>query len=102
MNHGRLIADGNWIDAPLGFDRRQTSARRRCCNDRQYTRMVVYGMLALMTAKLFFPTGSELGSLLLSLATLGVGLVARLAEVGVRDHPQECSQRDGLILAEPL
>jgi hypothetical protein len=67
-----------------------------------HTRMVVYGMLALMTAKLFFPTGSELGSLLLSLATLGVGLVAHLAEVGVRDHPQECSQRDGLILAEPL
>src|SRR5882757_9300759 len=36
-----------------------------------------YGVLAITMAKLFFPTGSELTSLLLSLATYGGGVAMR-------------------------
>lgn len=38
---------------------------------------LVYGFLSLTIAKLFFPAGTELGSLLLALATFGAGLVMR-------------------------
>ena len=38
---------------------------------------LIYGFLAVTIAKLFFPTESELASLLLSVATFGVGAVVR-------------------------
>jgi MHS family proline/betaine transporter-like MFS transporter len=38
---------------------------------------LVFSLLTLTIAKLFFPASSELGSLLLSLATFGVGFVMR-------------------------
>jgi MFS transporter, MHS family, proline/betaine transporter len=38
---------------------------------------LVYGFLSVTIGKLFFPTGSELSSLLLSVATFGVGFVMR-------------------------
>jgi MFS transporter, MHS family, proline/betaine transporter len=46
-------------------------------NTLEWYDFLVYGLLALTIAKLFLPTGSERSSLLLSMATFGVGLVMR-------------------------
>lgn len=46
-------------------------------NTLEWYDFLIYALLALTIAKLFFPAGSELSSLLLSMATFGMGLVMR-------------------------
>jgi MHS family proline/betaine transporter-like MFS transporter len=46
-------------------------------NTLEWYDFLVYALLAVTIAKLFFPAGSELNSLLLSMATFGIGLVTR-------------------------
>jgi len=57
--------------APAGRPRR---------HHRQYVEwydFLIYGFLLITIGKLFFPAASELGSLLFSVATFGVGFVMR-------------------------
>jgi MFS transporter, MHS family, proline/betaine transporter len=81
MSHSALSANAELIAAPIA---ESISAKRRRIvlaatigNTLEWYDFLVYGLLAVTIAKLFFPTGSELSSLLLSMATLGVGLVMR-------------------------
>src|SRR5438445_5637922 len=46
-------------------------------NTLEWYDFLVYGFLSVTIGRLFFPTGSELSSLLLSVATFGVGFVMR-------------------------
>jgi MHS family proline/betaine transporter-like MFS transporter len=46
-------------------------------NTLEWYDFLVYGFLSLTIGKVFFPTGSELSSLLFSVATFGVGFVMR-------------------------
>jgi MHS family proline/betaine transporter-like MFS transporter len=67
------------VEAPA----RQGSSRRRATlaavigNTLEWYDFVVYAFLASTIAKLFFPAGNETASLLLTLATFGVGFVMR-------------------------
>lgn len=46
-------------------------------NTLEWYDFLVYALLAVTIARLFFPAGNELNSLLLSMATFGIGLVTR-------------------------
>ncbi len=70
--------------APIGADAGSSGARLRRVvlvatigNTLDWYDFLIYGFLAVTLAKLFFPTESELASLLLSVATFGVGAVVR-------------------------
>src|SRR5260370_26878226 len=70
--------------APIGADAGAGGARVRRVvlgatigNTLDWYDFLIYGFLAVTLAKLFFPTESELASLLLSVATVGVGAVVR-------------------------
>ncbi len=70
--------------APVGADVGSSGARLRRLvlvatigNTLDWYDFLIYGFLAGTIAKLFFPTESELASLLLSVATFGVGAVVR-------------------------
>ncbi len=61
----------------------EKSARRRAIvatvlgNGFEWFDFMVYGFFAITIAKLFFPTGNDLTSLMLSVATFGVGFLVR-------------------------
>jgi MHS family proline/betaine transporter-like MFS transporter len=81
MSHNRLSATAGWNEAPISSS---ISAKRlrivlaaTIGNTLEWYDFLVYGLLAVTIAKLFFPAGSELTSLLLSMATFGVGVVMR-------------------------
>jgi MHS family proline/betaine transporter-like MFS transporter len=81
MSANKIAATAEWNEAPISHP---ISAKRRRIvfaatigNTLEWYDFLVYGLLAVTIAKLFFPTGSELSSLLLSMATLGVGLAMR-------------------------
>src|SRR5258708_32310062 len=70
--------------APIGADAGSSGARVRRVvlvatigTALDWYDFLIYGFLAVTLAKLFFPTESELASLLLSVATFGVGAVVR-------------------------
>ena len=80
MNHNELAANPRLIDASGRSslnDARRVVIAAAIGNTLEWYDFLVYGLLALTIAKLFFPVGSELTSLLLSFATFGVGLVMR-------------------------
>jgi MFS transporter, MHS family, proline/betaine transporter len=66
-----------------GAETSTSNTRRRAViaatigNTLEWYDFLVYGFLSLTIAKLFFPTGDELSSLLLAVATFGVGFVMR-------------------------
>jgi MFS transporter, MHS family, proline/betaine transporter len=80
-NPNALIADAAPLSTTSSSSRR--AARRRIIlaatigNTLEWYDFLVYGFLSVTIAKLFFPTGSELTSLLLSVGTFGVGAVMR-------------------------
>src|SRR5579863_3214191 len=61
----------------------EKTARRRAIvatvlgNGFEWFDFMVYGFFAITIAKLFFPTGNDLSSLMLSVATFGVGFLVR-------------------------
>ena len=81
MSHSTLPANAESIDAPtsesISAKRRRIILAATIGNTLEWYDFLVYGLLAVTIAKLFFPTGSELSSLLLSMATFGFGLVMR-------------------------
>jgi MHS family proline/betaine transporter-like MFS transporter len=81
MSDSKLAAPAAWIDAPISpstpAKRRRLVVAATIGNTLEWYDFLVYGLLAATIAKVFFPTGSELTSLLLSLATFGVALAMR-------------------------
>ncbi|MCY1266607.1 Proline/betaine transporter [compost metagenome] len=71
------------IAATLTASHDETKRRRRAIiatilgNGFEWFDFMVYGFFAITIGQLFFPTGNELTSLLLSVATFGVGFVVR-------------------------
>ncbi len=57
--------------------RRQTIVATTIGNGLEFFDFTVYGFLALVIGKLFFPTFSGYGQLLLTVATFGVGFIMR-------------------------
>jgi MHS family proline/betaine transporter-like MFS transporter len=77
MTHAETTTNTRAIETPASA---VASAKRRRVvvavtigNVPEWYDFLVYGLLAMTIAKLFFPAGSELTSLLLSLATFGAG-----------------------------
>src|SRR5437588_12598842 len=60
-----------------GAVRRRVVLAATIGNTLEWYDFLVYGFLSVTIGRLFFPTGSELSSLLLSVATFGVGFVMR-------------------------
>src|SRR5919106_4143771 len=81
MSHEGPAATAGWNKAPISHSilarRRRVVVAATIGNTLEWYDFLVYGLLALTIAKLFFPTGAELGSLLLSMATFGIGLMMR-------------------------
>jgi MFS family permease len=81
MSHSTFPANAELIDAPtsesINAKRRRIVLAATIGNTVEWYDFLVYGLLAVTIAKLFFPAGSELSSLLLSMAMYGVGLVMR-------------------------
>jgi MHS family proline/betaine transporter-like MFS transporter len=81
MSHSNPDASAEPIEPltseSISAQRRRVVLAATIGNTLEWYDFLVYGLLALTIAKLFFPTGSELTSLLLSMATFGVGLVMR-------------------------
>jgi MHS family proline/betaine transporter-like MFS transporter len=70
------------VDLDASADSKSTNRRRVVLaapigNTLEWYDFLIYGFFSLTIAKLFFPTGDELSSVLLALATFGVGLVMR-------------------------
>lgn len=74
-------ANAESIDAPIsdsiGAKRLRVVVAATIGNTLEWYDFLVYALLAQTIGKLFFPAESELSSLLLSMATFGVGLVMR-------------------------
>src|SRR6201746_2448270 len=72
----------NTVDLTASYDEERTARRRAIVatvlgNGFEWFDFMVYGFFAITIAKLFFPTGNELTSLMLSVATFGVGFLVR-------------------------
>ena len=63
--------------AHTAVSRRQTIVATTIGNGLEIFDFTVYGFLALVIGKLFFPTFSGYGQLLLTVATFGVGFIMR-------------------------
>jgi MFS transporter, MHS family, proline/betaine transporter len=81
MSHSNLEATSELIgaqtSASINAKRRRLVLAATIGNVLEWYDFLVYGLLALTIAKLFFPAESELASLLLSMASFGVGLAMR-------------------------
>jgi MFS family permease len=68
-------------------------------NGLEFFDFTVYSFFAALIGKLFFPASSELGSLMLSLATFGVGFVARpLGGVVIGAYADRAGRKPALVL----
>ena len=79
MNSSDLVTTAELIAAPTSIDAkgRRVILGATIGNILEWYDFLVYGLLTLTIAKLFFPAESELGSLLLSMASFGIGLAMR-------------------------
>jgi len=81
MRRSNLAANAELVERPtpdlISAKRRRVILAATIGNTLEWYDFLVYGLLALTIGKLFFPAESELSSLLLSLATFGVGVVMR-------------------------
>lgn len=82
MSHTKTATNTGLIETPAASEvasakRRRVVVAATIGNVLEWYDFLVYGLLAMTIAKLFFPAGSELTSLLLSLATFGAGWVMR-------------------------
>jgi MHS family proline/betaine transporter-like MFS transporter len=72
----------NTVDLTATYDEDRVTRRRAIVatvlgNGFEWFDFMVYGFFAITIAKLFFPTGNDLSSLMLSVATFGVGFLVR-------------------------
>jgi MFS transporter, MHS family, proline/betaine transporter len=90
---------------PISNEVSRSASRRRAVlaatigNTLEWYDFLIYGFLAATIGKLFFPTEHELTSLLLSVATFGVGAVVRpVAGVVLGIYADRVGRRAALIL----
>jgi len=68
-------------------------------NGLEFFDFTVYSFFAILIGKLFFPLGNELDALMLSLATFGVGFVARpLGSVMIGAYADRAGRKSALTL----
>jgi MHS family proline/betaine transporter-like MFS transporter len=72
-----LVASPDAAAGTSAANRRRVVLAATIGNVLEWYDFLIYGFLSLTIARLFFPTGDELSSVLLAVATFGVGLVMR-------------------------
>lgn len=92
----------SFTEMPSVATRRRVILAATIGNVLEWYDFIVYGFLAVTIAKLFFPTGSELTSLLLTLATFGVGIVMRPVGAVVLGIYADCAGRKAALSATIL
>lgn len=82
-----------------GRTTRSTIVAAALGNGLEFFDFTVYSFFAALIGKLFFPANSELGSLMLSLATFGVGFVVRpLGGIVIGAYADRAGRKPALIL----
>ncbi|MFM0075826.1 MFS transporter [Paraburkholderia sediminicola] len=72
-------------------------------NGLEFFDFTVYSFFAALIGKLFFPAGSELGALMMSLATFGVGFVVRpLGSIVIGAYADRVGRKQALVLTVSL
>ncbi|HEY2000446.1 MFS transporter [Paraburkholderia sp.] len=72
-------------------------------NGLEFFDFTVFSFFAVVIGKLFFPVGSELGALMLSLATFGVGFVARpLGSIVIGAYADRVGRKPALVVTVTL
>ncbi|MGF6574786.1 MHS family proline/betaine transporter-like MFS transporter [Paraburkholderia sp. GAS333] len=85
--------------APSNRAIRSTIVAAALGNGLEFFDFTVYSFFAALIGKLFFPVDSELGSLMLSLATFGVGFVVRpLGGIVIGAYADRAGRKPALVL----
>ncbi|MFL9868093.1 MFS transporter [Paraburkholderia fungorum] len=72
-------------------------------NGLEFFDFTVYSFFAAVIGKLFFPAGSEVGALMMSLATFGVGFVVRpLGSIVIGAYADRAGRKQALVLTVSL
>lgn len=72
-------------------------------NGLEFFDFTVFSFFAALIGKLFFPVGSEVGALMLSLATFGVGFIARpLGSIVIGAYADRAGRKPALVLTVSL
>ncbi len=81
------------------LNRRKTIVAITIGNALEYFDFTVYGFLALIIGKLFFPTFSSYGQLLLTVASFGVGFIMRpLGGIVIGAYADRCGRKKAMTL----
>ncbi|CAM2167288.1 MFS transporter [Burkholderia orbicola] len=82
---------------------RRTVAAAALGNGLEFFDFTVYSFFAVLIGRLFFPASSDAGALMLSLATFGVGFVARpLGGVAIGAYADRVGRKPALVLTVAL
>ncbi|MDN7586156.1 MFS transporter [Burkholderia seminalis] len=82
---------------------RRTIVAAALGNGLEFFDFTVYSFFAALIGKLFFPASSDTGALMLSLATFGVGFVARpLGSVAIGAYADRVGRKPALVLTVAL
>ncbi|NTZ84076.1 MFS transporter [Burkholderia metallica] len=82
---------------------RRTVAAAALGNGLEFFDFTVYSFFAVLIGRLFFPASSDAGALMLSLATFGVGFVARpLGSVAIGAYADRVGRKPALVLTVAL
>ncbi|MBN3787277.1 MFS transporter [Burkholderia sp. Ac-20353] len=82
---------------------RRTIVAAALGNGLEFFDFTVYSFFAALIGKLFFPASSDVGALMLSLATFGVGFVARpLGSVAIGAYADRVGRKPALVLTVAL
>ncbi|VWC89924.1 MFS transporter [Burkholderia lata] len=82
---------------------RRTVVAAALGNGLEFFDFTVYSFFAALIGKLFFPASSDVGALMLSLATFGVGFVARpLGSVAIGAYADRAGRKPALVLTVAL
>lgn len=94
-HHTDVAADGS----TGSHTNRSTIVAAALGNGLEFFDFTVYSFFAALIGKLFFPVNSELGSLMLSLATFGVGFVVRpLGSIVIGAYADRAGRKPALVL----
>ncbi|NTZ06102.1 MFS transporter [Burkholderia metallica] len=94
-------APAQTIDARRAM--RRTVAAAALGNGLEFFDFTVYSFFAVLIGRLFFPASSDAGALMLSLATFGVGFVARpLGSVAIGAYADRVGRKPALVLTVAL
>ncbi|MFM0207649.1 MFS transporter [Paraburkholderia sediminicola] len=82
---------------------RRTVVAAALGNGLEFFDFTVYSFFAALIGKLFFPAGSDVGALMMSLATFGVGFVVRpLGSIVIGAYADRAGRKQALVLTVSL